>query len=288
MRLLLKLIYYVRYDKKVSEMSFIHSTAIIDPSAIIDPTAHIGPYAIIGPKVKIGARTQVGSHTVIEGKTTIGEDNKISHFAAIGGVPQDMKYQGEDTELIIGDRNTIREFTTIHTGTSQDLGKTVIGNDNWIMAYVHIAHDCQVGNHTIFSSNAQIAGHVIVDDWAILGGMSGVHQFVRIGQHSMLGGASALVQDIPPFVIAAGDKASPHGLNAEGLKRRGFSAETITALRQAYRLLYKDGLTFEDAKLAIQNLFTANSDNTPISSETMEKLQEFLNFITASKRGIIR
>jgi len=272
----------------VSEMSLIHPTAIIDPSAIVDSSVQIGPYAIIGAKVKIGARTQIGSHTVIEGKTTIGEDNKISHFAAIGGVPQDMKYQGEDTELIIGDRNTIREFTTIHTGTTQDLGKTVIGNDNWIMAYVHIAHDCQVGNHTIFSSNAQIAGHVIVEDWAILGGMSGVHQFVRIGQHSMLGGASALVQDIPPFVIAAGDKAAPHGLNAEGLKRRGFSPETITALRQAYKLLYKDGLTFEDAKMAIQEMITTDPQVESISPETKEKLQEFLNFITASKRGIIR
>jgi UDP-N-acetylglucosamine acyltransferase len=269
-------------------MALIHPTAIIDPSAIVDPTAQIGPYVIIGSKVKIGARTQIGSHTVIEGKTTIGEDNKISHFAAIGGVPQDMKYQGEDTELIIGDRNTIREFTTIHTGTTQDLGKTVIGNDNWIMAYVHIAHDCQVGNHTIFSSNAQIAGHVIVEDWAILGGMSGVHQFVRIGQHSMLGGASALVQDIPPFVIAAGDKASPHGLNAEGLKRRGFSPETITALRHAYKLLYKDGLTFEDAKIAIQEMITTVPQEEPTSKETTENLQEFLNFITASKRGIIR
>jgi UDP-N-acetylglucosamine acyltransferase len=272
----------------VNNMALIHPTAIVDPSAIVDSTAQIGPYAIIGAKVKIGARTQIGSHTVIEGKTTIGEDNKISHFAAIGGVPQDMKYQGEDTELIIGDRNTIREFTTIHTGTAQDIGKTVIGNDNWIMAYVHIAHDCQVGNHTIFSSNAQIAGHVIVEDWAILGGMSGVHQFVRIGRHSMLGGASALVQDIPPFVIAAGDKASPHGLNAEGLKRRGFSPETITALRHAYKLLYKDGLTFEDAKIAIQEMISTVPQGEATSMETIESLQEFLNFITASKRGIIR
>lgn len=269
-------------------MSLIHPTAIIDTKASIDSTAQIGPYVIIGPKVQIGARTQIGSHTVIEGRTSIGMDNKISHFAAIGGVPQDMKYQGEDTELWIGDRNTIREFTTIHTGTAQDLGKTVIGNDNWIMAYVHIAHDCQVGNHTIFSSNAQIAGHVIVDDWAILGGMTGVHQFVRIGQHSMLGGASALVQDIPPFVIAAGDKASPHGLNAEGLKRRGFSNDTIVALRLAYRILYKDGLNFEDAKIAIQNLLTEGINGQQVSIETSEKLSEFLNFISNSKRGIIR
>jgi UDP-N-acetylglucosamine acyltransferase len=190
--------------------------------------------------------------------------------------------------LIIGDRNTIREFTTIHTGTVQDKGVTSIGNDNWIMAYVHIAHDCVVGNHTIFSSNAQIAGHVVVEDWAILGGMSGVHQFVRIGQHSMLGGASALVQDIPPFVIAAGDKAQPHGLNAEGLKRRGFAPETITALRHAYRLLYKDGLTFEDAKLAIQEMINAGFEGTSLLPDGIEKINEFLKFLRASTRGIIR
>jgi len=269
-------------------MSLIHASAIVDSQAVIDPTAMIGPYAIIGPHVKIGAGTSIGSHTVIEGHTQIGIDNKISHFSSLGGVPQDMKYRGEPTQLIIGDRNTIREFTTIHTGTQQDQGVTRIGNDNWIMAYVHIAHDCVVGNHTIFSSNAQIAGHVVVEDWAILGGMSGVHQFVRIGQHSMLGGASALVQDIPPFVIAAGDKAQPHGLNAEGLKRRGFSAETITALRHVYRILYKDGLTFEEAKLAIQEVKTSGVDGVPLLTEGIEKVDEFLKFIQASTRGIIR
>ena len=269
-------------------MSLIHPTAVIDPQAVIHPQAIIGPYAIIGPHVQIGEGTSIGSHTVIEGHTQIGKDNVISHFSSLGGVPQDMKYRGEPTRLIIGDRNTIREFTTIHTGTTQDKGVTSIGNDNWIMAYVHIAHDCIVGNHTIFSSNAQIAGHVVVEDWAILGGMSGVHQFVRIGQHSMLGGASALVQDIPPFVIAAGDKAQPHGLNAEGLKRRGFSPETITALRHAYRLLYKDGLTFEEAKLAIQEMIHSGFEGTLLLPDGVEKITEFLTFISASTRGIIR
>lgn len=269
-------------------MSLVHSSAIIASGAQIDPTVEIGPYAIIGPNVSIGAGTKIGSHTVIEGHTTIGQDNVISHFAALGGVPQDMKYRGEPTKLVIGDRNTIREFTTIHTGTVQDKGVTSIGNDNWIMAYVHIAHDCVVANHTIFSSNAQIAGHVIVEDWAILGGMSGVHQFVRIGQHSMLGGASALVQDIPPFVIAAGDKAQPHGLNAEGLKRRGFSTESISALRHAYRILYKDGLTFEDAKLQIQTLISEGMDGKSLDQEAHTKVFEFLQFISASTRGIIR
>jgi UDP-N-acetylglucosamine acyltransferase len=265
-------------------MTPIHASAVVDSKAEIAGDVEIGPYSVIGPNVKIGAGSKIGSHSVIEGCTTIGQENTIAHFSAIGGAPQDMKYRGEPTQLIIGDRNTIREFTTIHTGTSQDEGITRIGNDNWIMAYVHIAHDCQIGNHTIFSSNAQIAGHVQVKDWAIMGGMSGVHQFVRIGQHAMLGGASALVQDIPPFVIAAGDKASPHGINVEGLKRRGFSSETISALRLAYKVLYKDGLSFEDAKVEIQKMVTANASDTA----TAEKLTEFYDFIAASTRGIVR
>jgi len=265
-------------------MTRIHASAVIDSKAELASDVEIGPYSVIGPNVKIGAGTKVGSHTVIEGHTTIGIDNHFAHFAAIGGVPQDMKYRGEPTQLVIGDRNTIREFTTIHTGTIQDGGVTRLGNDNWIMAYVHIAHDCQVGNNTIFASNAQIAGHVHVEDWAILGGMSGVHQFVRIGQHAMLGGASALVQDIPPFVMAAGEKASPHGINVEGLKRRGFSSESITALRQAYKVLYKDGLSFEDAKVEIQKMILASASD----AATVEKLTQFHDFIAASTRGIVR
>ncbi len=265
-------------------MALIHPSAIIDSKAEIAEDVEIGPYAVIGPNVTIGRKTQIGAHTVVEGHTTIGAENRIGHFASVGGAPQDMKYRGEPTKLVIGDRNLIREFTTLHTGTIQDQGITKIGNDNWIMAYVHIAHDCQIGNNTIFSSNAQIAGHVKVSDWAIMGGMSGVHQFVRIGQHAMLGGASALVQDIPPFVIAAGDKASPHGINVEGLKRRGFSSETISALRQAYKVLYKDGLSFEEAKVEIQKMALASASDTA----TAEKLTEFHDFIAASTRGIIR
>ena len=265
-------------------MTRIHTSAVVDSKAELASDVEIGPYSVIGPNVKIGAGTKVGSHTVIEGYTTIGKENNFAHFAAIGGPPQDMKYRGEPTQLIIGDRNTIREFTTIHTGTAQDEGITRIGSDNWIMSYVHIAHDCQIGNHTIFSSNAQIAGHVHVDDWAIMGGMSGVHQFVRIGQHVMLGGASVLVQDIPPFVIAAGDKASPHGINVEGLKRRGFSSETISALRQAYKVLYKDGLSFEVAKVEIKKMISTHAADTA----TTEKLTQFHDFIAASTRGIIR
>ncbi|GAB7536382.1 acyl-ACP--UDP-N-acetylglucosamine O-acyltransferase [Burkholderia sp. 22PA0099] len=262
-------------------MSRIHPTAIIEPGAQIDATVEIGPYAIIGANVTIGARTTIGSHSVIEGHTTIGEDNRIGHYASIGGRPQDMKYKDEPTRLVIGDRNTIREFTTIHTGTVQDTGVTTLGDDNWIMAYVHIGHDCRVGNHVIMSSNAQMAGHVEVGDWAIVGGMSGVHQFVRIGAHSMLGGASALVQDVPPFVISAGNKAVPHGINVEGLRRRGFSAESISTLRSAYRVVYKSGKTLDEAKAELRELVAAGG-------EGVEALTAFVDFIDASQRGIIR
>jgi UDP-N-acetylglucosamine acyltransferase len=221
---------------------------------------------------------------MINGPTTIGKNNHIYQYSSLGEAPQDKKYNGEPTSLEIGDNNTIREFCTFNRGTVQDKKNTKIGDNNWIMAYVHIAHDCKIGNNTIFSSNAQIAGHVHVHDWAIMGGMSGVHQFVRIGQHAMLGGASALVQDIPPFVIAAGDKASPHGINVEGLKRRGFSIETISALRQAYKVLYKDGHSFEEAKVEIQKMVVASTGDP----QTAEKLAQFYDFIAASTRGIIR
>jgi UDP-N-acetylglucosamine acyltransferase len=262
-------------------MTRIHSTAIIESGAELDESVDVGPYAVIGAHVRIGPRTTVGSHAVIEGHTTIGADNRIAHFAAVGGAPQDMKYAGEPTRLEIGDRNTIREFTTIHTGTAQDVGLTRIGNDNWIMAYVHIAHDCLIGDHTVFSSNAQIAGHVEVGDWAILGGMSGVHQFVRIGAHAFLGGASALVQDLPPFVIAAGEKAEPHGINVEGLRRRGFTPDTISALREAYRILYNSKLLVDDAKTKLRELASSGREGDAAVSA-------LLSFIDSAKRGIIR
>jgi UDP-N-acetylglucosamine acyltransferase len=262
-------------------MSRIHPTAIVEPGAQLHETVEIGPYAIIGPHVTIGAGTTVGSHSVIEGHTTIGEENRIGHYASVGGRPQDMKYQDEPTRLVIGNRNTIREFTTIHTGTVQDAGVTTLGDDNWIMAYVHLGHDCHVGNNTILASNAQMAGHVTIGDYAIVGGMSGVHQFVRIGAHSMLGGASALVQDVPPFVIAAGNKAEPHGINVEGLRRRGFSPDAISALRAAYRLLYKNGLSLEEAKVQLTELASAGGDgDAPV--------QALVDFVVASQRGIIR
>lgn len=262
-------------------MTKIHSSAIIEPGAQLDETVEIGPYAVIGAHVKIGAGTKIGSHSVLEGHTTLGENNQIGHYAALGGAPQDMKYKGEPTRLEIGNSNTIREFTTIHTGTVQDGGVTRIGDHNWIMAYVHIAHDCSVGNHTIFSSNAQIAGHVQVGDWAILGGMAGVHQFVRIGAHSMLGGAAVLIQDLPPFIIAAGDKAKPYGMNVEGLRRRGFTDAAIATLRTAYRTLYKAGLSLEDAKTQLAEL-AAQTD------EGQAYLHQLLAFIASTQRGIVR
>ncbi|MGI4811852.1 MAG: acyl-ACP--UDP-N-acetylglucosamine O-acyltransferase [Janthinobacterium lividum] len=262
-------------------MTLIHPTAIVASGAAIDSSVRIGPYAVIGEHVSIGANSEIGAHSVIEGHTTIGEANRIGHFAAVGGAPQDMKYRGEPTRLTIGARNVIREFTTIHAGTVQDEGLTSLGDDNWIMAYVHIAHDCRVGSHVVFSSNAQIAGHVVVGDHANVGGMSGVHQFVRIGAHAMLGGASALVQDLPPFVISAGNKAEPHGINVEGLKRRGFTPEAIAALRAAYRSLYKSGLSLEEAKLELAALSRQAGDG-------QRHVAELLTFVETAKRGIIR
>lgn len=261
-------------------MTRIHPTAVIEPGAHIDETVEIGPYAIIGPHVHIGAHTCIGSHSVIEGHTVIGTHNRIAHFVALGGAPQDKKYAGEPTLLKIGNRNTIREFATIHTGTVQDAGLTCVGDDNWIMGYVHIAHDCIVGNQTIFASNAQIAGHVQVGDWAILGGMSGVHQFVRIGAHAILGGGSILVKDLPPFILAAGQKSKPYGLNVEGLRRRGFSAEEISALQTAYRTLYNAHLTFEEAKIQLAENLKNLPENSPV--------QLFLAFLQRAGRGIIR
>jgi UDP-N-acetylglucosamine acyltransferase len=262
-------------------MTRIHSTAIIEVGAQIDDSVEIGPYTVVGPNVSIGAGTQIGAHAVIEGQTTIGANNRIGHSAMLGGKPQDMKYRDEPTRLEIGSNNTIREFTTIHVGTVQDNSLTSIGDDNWIMAYVHVGHDCRIGSNTVLASNAQMAGHVHVGDWAIVGGMSGVHQYVRIGAHSMLGGASALVQDMPPFVIAAGNKAEPHGINVEGLRRRGFSPDAIAALRSAYRLLYKSSLTLDEAKAQLHELSRQGGDGD-------EPVKALTSFVESSARGIIR
>lgn len=255
----------------------VHATAIIDPLARLADGVTIGPYAVIGADVEIGPGTSVGPHTVIEGPTRIGAENRIFQFCSIGAAPQDKKYAAEPTLLEIGDRNTIREFCTLNRGTVQDTGLTRVGNDNWIMAYVHIAHDCVVGNNTIFANNAQLAGHVKVGDFAILGGFTVVHQFVRIGAHSMTAMGTILLQDLPPYVTASGNPAQPHGTNSEGLKRRGFSAEGISAIRRAYKTLYKSGLRLDEAREQI-------SAERPDHAE-LDLLSEF---IADSGRGLIR
>ena len=255
----------------------IHPSAIVHPRAKLAAGVSVGPYSIIGEHVEIGEGTTVGAHVVIEGRTRIGRDNRIFAHSALGGEPQDKKYAGEPTSLEIGDRNMIREFCTFNCGTVQDAGATRIGSDNWIMAYVHVAHDCQVGNNTIFANAASIAGHVHVGDYAILGGFTGVHQFVLIGPHSMTAGATLLLQDLPPYVMAAGNAAKPFGINAEGLKRRGFGEEQITEIRRAYKTLYRSGLTLEEAKTAI----AAQAEKTPA-------LKIFADFLGRSTRGIVR
>jgi UDP-N-acetylglucosamine acyltransferase len=255
----------------------IHPTAIVDPGAKIGANVEIGAYSIIGPHVEIGDNTVVGPHVVISGHTRIGRDNRIFQFCSPGDVPQDKKYAGEPTRLEIGDRNTIREFCTFNLGTIQDGGVTRIGDDNWIMAYVHIAHDCLVGNKCTFANNSQLAGHVVVEDWAILGGFTGVHQFCRIGAHVMTAVSTVILQDVPPYLMAAGNTAQPYGINVEGLKRRGFNAEAITSLKRAYRTLYKSGLLLEEAKAKLTE-----------DAKTQPDVQRFVDFLAVSKRGIIR
>lgn len=255
----------------------IHPTAIVHEGAKLAPDVSVGPYSIIGEHVEIGAGTSVGPHVVINGHTRIGKDNRIFQFSSLGEMPQDKKYQGEETRLEIGDRNVIREFCTFNRGTSQDVGVTRVGDDNWIMAYVHLAHDCQIGNHTIFANNAQLAGHVQVGDYAILGGFTVVHQFCHIGSHSITGMGTILFKDIPPFVTAAGHEAQPHGINSEGMKRRGVSSEAILAIKRAYKTLYKSGLTLEQAKLALVE-----------QTHTCPEIQILTDFLAHSTRGIIR
>jgi UDP-N-acetylglucosamine acyltransferase len=262
-------------------MTRIHPTALVDPKAALDESVEVGAYSIIGPNVRIGARTKIGPHVVIDGHTTIGCDNTFFQFSSIGAAPQDKKYAGEPTRLEIGDRNLVREFCTFNLGTVQDGGVTRLGNDNWIMAYVHLAHDCQVGNHTIFANNAQLAGHVEVGDWVILGGFSNVHQFCKIGPHAMLGMSTSLTQDVPPFVILNGNPAAAHGVNVEGLKRRGFTREQIGAIRNAYKLIYKSGLTLDEAKAAL-------AKEEADAAESAAYLRLIREFLDSTTRGIVR
>lgn len=256
----------------------IHPTAIIADGARIADDVEIGAYSIIGAHVSIGSGTWVGPHVVIEGHTSIGKNNRIFQFCSLGATPQDKKYAGEPTRLEIGDNNTVREFCTFNIGTAQDGGVTRVGNDNWIMAYVHLAHDCQVGNNTIFANNATLAGHVHIGDWVILGGFTSVHQFCHIGPHAMTAFSSAVAQDVPPYVMAHGNRAVPSGINAEGLKRRGFSSEQIRNIRNAYKSLYRKGLSFEEAKAEIIADAAAGKD----------ELALFVDFFATAGRGIIR
>jgi UDP-N-acetylglucosamine acyltransferase len=257
--------------------SGIHPTANVHRAARIGAGVSIGAFSIIDEQVEIGAGTSIGHHCVITGSTRIGRENRIFHFCSIGEEPQDKKYEEEATRLEIGDRNTIREYCTFNTGTAQDTGVTRVGNDNWIMAYVHVAHDCRVGDHTVFANHATLAGHVDIGDWAILGGFTGVHQFCRVGAHSFCGVGTVLLQDLPPFVICAGNPAAPRSINAEGLKRRGYSAEAIAAIKRAYKLLYRNGLSFDDARTQIA-----------WAAEATPELAPLVAFIAESGRGVIR
>lgn len=255
----------------------IHPTAIIHPSAQLAADVEVGPYSIIGADVSIGRGTRVAAHVMIEGPTKIGEENHIFQFASVGAIPQDKKYKNEPTELIIGDRNVIRESCTLNRGTIQDKGKTVIGSDNWIMAYVHIAHDCIVGNHTVFANSATLAGHVEVRDYAILGGFTLVHQFCTIGEYAFTGMGSAIGKDVPPYTMANGTPAVPRGINAEGLKRNGFSSEAIQRIKESYRLLYRQQSTVKEALAQLEAEYGEFAD-----------IQQLIAFVQASQRGLIR
>lgn len=262
-------------------MATIHSTAIVDSKAQLADGVSVGPYTVIGPDVRIGEGTTVGPHCVIEGHTTIGRDNRIYQFASLGANPQDKKYRDEPTQLIIGDRNTIREFTTFNTGTIQDKAVTQIGHDNWIMAYVHVAHDCTIGDHNTIANSVQFAGHVEVGNRTLIGGISGIHQFVRIGDYAMLGFQTRLSQDLPPFVMAAGNPAEAQSAHQEGPRRQGYSVERLAMLKQMYRLLYRKGLTLEAARAEIEALRGQVSDADP-------DIDNMVQFLAKATRGIVR
>lgn len=264
-------------------MTAIHATALVDPGAELDSSVTVGPYTVIGPHVKVGAGTSIGPHCVLEGHTTIGRDNRIFQFNSLGAIPQDKKYAGEPCELVIGDRNTIREFCTFNIGSPGDAGVTRVGDDNWLMAYVHLAHDCNVGNHTIFANNSQLAGHVQVGDWAILGGFTVVHQFVKIGAHSMTALCTVLLADLPPFVMCQGQPAQARSMNYEGLRRRGFSPVRIAAVKAMYKALYRDDLTLQAARVRIAEL----AKTSPESSLDVDMMLSFLEQ-SSPQRGIVR
>lgn len=255
----------------------IHPTAIVHPAARLAGDVEIGPYSIIGEHVEIGSGTRIGPHVVVDGHTRIGSNNRVFSFASLGQAPQDKKYAGEPTRLEIGDNNTIRECCTLNVGTVHDVGVTRLGDDNWVMAYSHVAHDCQIGSNTILANSVQLAGHVLIGDFAILGGGTLVHQFCRIGAHAFTAGGSVVLRDVPPYIMAGGNSAQPHGLNSEGLKRRGFTSATLEALRRAYKTLYRSGLSFEQAREAIAR-----------EAGAAPEVQALAEFLVTTTRGIIR
>jgi len=263
-------------------MTQIHSTALVDARAELAPDVVVGPYAVIGPHVRIGSGSSIGPHCVIEGHTSLGCDNRVFQFASIGAAPQDMKYRGEPTRLEIGDRNTFREFVTVNTGTVQDTGVTRVGDDNWVMAYVHIAHDVQLGSRCVLANNATLAGHVKVGDWATIGGLSGVHQFVHVGAHAMIGFQAHVAQDVPPFITADGHPLAARAINLTGLKRRDFSAERIALIRQMHKLLYRSNLPLADAIARIAGLDTGPDADVQADRSLM------LAFLAGATRGIVR
>lgn len=264
-------------------MTLIHPTALVDPAAELDTSVSVGPYSIIGPHVRIGAGTRIGSHCVIEGHTRIGRDNLIYNYAALGAAPQHKLYAGEPTQLELGDRNTVREFCTFNRGTVQGGGLTRVGNDNLLMAYVHLAHDCQVGSHTIFANNSQLAGHVQVGDWVILGGFTVVRQFLRLGAHSFTAMCTLLFADLPPFVTCQGQPAAARNVNAEGLKRRGFTPQRIAAVRDMYKLLYRQGHSLEVARQQLAGLLAQHPEAEP----DVAMMESFLDAVSP-KVGIVR
>ncbi|HLE65718.1 MAG TPA: acyl-ACP--UDP-N-acetylglucosamine O-acyltransferase [Burkholderiales bacterium] len=255
----------------------IHPTAIVRPGAQLAAGVSVGPFSVVGDQVTVGEGTWIGPHVVVEGRTLIGRNNRIFQFVSIGAPPQDKKYAGEDTAVEIGDGNTIREYVTINRGTALDAGVTRVGNDNWIMAYVHFAHDCQIGSHAIFANLSQLAGHVHIGDWAILGGNTIVHQFVKVGAHSFTGMCTYLDRDLPPFVKAAGNMAKPYGINSEGLRRRGFSTATISALKRAYRTLYRSGMSAGEIRRELE-----------AQAAGCAEVRALLEFLDGSARGIVR
>jgi UDP-N-acetylglucosamine acyltransferase len=262
----------------MSHASAIHPTAVIDPSAVIGANVGIGAYSVIGAEVEIGDGTVIGPHVVIEGPTRVGRDNRIAQFASLGGDPQDKKFAGEHTELVIGDRNLIREFVTINRGTGGGGGATRVGDDNLILAYVHIAHDCQVGNHVVFSNYSALAGHAHIDDWTILSGYSGVHQFCKVGAHAFIGMGCLVGSDVPPFVMMANEQQGrPRGINSEGLKRRGFDSTRITAIKRAYRTLYMAGLSLPEAREKLADQARESAD-----------VRAMLEFLDHSERSLAR